>query len=81
MPIADMHTKRRHVGVISAYRKLYAIGGHDGVEHLNSVEVYCSMCIKLMNNFLFRRKKIFSCILIKSFFCNIIQIFFNDDTF
>lgn len=39
MAVAEMHTKRRHVGVIAAHGKLYAIGGHDGVEHLNSVEV------------------------------------------
>lgn len=39
MAVADMHTKRRHVGVIAAHGKLYAIGGHDGGEHLNSVEV------------------------------------------
>lgn len=37
--VAEMNTKRRHVGVVSAFGKLYAIGGHDGVEHLGSVEV------------------------------------------
>lgn len=39
-PVTDMSTKRRHVGVVSANRKLYAVGGHDGNEHLHSAEMF-----------------------------------------
>ncbi|XP_067943792.1 kelch-like protein 8 isoform X2 [Watersipora subatra] len=38
--IAEMSTRRRHVGVVCSNGKLYAIGGHDGEEHLNSCEVF-----------------------------------------
>ncbi|GMT09067.1 hypothetical protein PFISCL1PPCAC_364, partial [Pristionchus fissidentatus] len=38
--IAEMTTQRRHVGVVSAHGKLYAIGGHDGASHLQSAECY-----------------------------------------
>ncbi|CAD6189694.1 unnamed protein product [Caenorhabditis auriculariae] len=38
--IPDMTTKRRHVGLVSALGRLYAIGGHSGVTHLDSAEVY-----------------------------------------
>jgi hypothetical protein len=31
-------TNFRHVGVICAGPQIYAIGGHDGTEHLSSVE-------------------------------------------
>ncbi|XP_036363984.1 kelch-like protein 8 [Octopus sinensis] len=39
-PIAEMNTRRRHVGVCAASGRLYAIGGHDGFTHLNSGEVF-----------------------------------------
>ncbi|ESO98129.1 hypothetical protein LOTGIDRAFT_143089 [Lottia gigantea] len=39
-PVAEMNTRRRHVGVCSANGLLYAVGGHDGNEHLNSGEVF-----------------------------------------
>lgn len=38
--VAEMNTRRRHVGVCSANGLLYAVGGHDGNEHLNSGEVF-----------------------------------------
>lgn len=38
--IAEMSTKRRHVGVCSINGKVYAAGGHDGKRHLKSVEMY-----------------------------------------
>ncbi|XP_046325782.1 kelch-like protein 8 isoform X2 [Haliotis rufescens] len=38
--VAEMHTRRRHVGVCAANGVLYAVGGHDGNEHLNSGEVF-----------------------------------------
>ncbi|CAL1545214.1 unnamed protein product [Lymnaea stagnalis] len=39
-PVADMTTRRRHVGVCSYNGFLYAVGGHDGVDHLRSGEVF-----------------------------------------
>lgn len=38
--VAEMNTRRRHVGVCSTGGMLYAVGGHDGNEHLNSGEVF-----------------------------------------
>ncbi|KAE9413466.1 hypothetical protein Angca_002778 [Angiostrongylus cantonensis] len=38
--ICEMTQQRRHVGVVSAQGKLFAIGGHDGVQHLASAEVF-----------------------------------------
>ncbi|XP_014662672.1 PREDICTED: kelch-like protein 8 [Priapulus caudatus] len=38
--VTDMSTRRRHVGVVAAGGKLYAIGGHDGKQHLSSGEVF-----------------------------------------
>jgi len=38
--IAPLHTARRGCGVTSFNGKIYAIGGHDGVHALCSVEVY-----------------------------------------
>ncbi|VDP15474.1 unnamed protein product, partial [Onchocerca flexuosa] len=38
--ISDMNIRRRHVGVVSAQGKLYAIGGHDGTNHLSSAECF-----------------------------------------
>ncbi|XP_041358359.1 kelch-like protein 8 [Gigantopelta aegis] len=38
--VAQMHTRRRHVGVCSVNGLLYAVGGHDGTEHLSSGEVF-----------------------------------------
>ncbi|GMR58609.1 hypothetical protein PMAYCL1PPCAC_28804 [Pristionchus mayeri] len=38
--IAEMTTQRRHVGVVSTQGKLYAIGGHDGANHLATAECY-----------------------------------------
>lgn len=35
-----LKSRRRHVGVASLGGKLYAVGGHDGNQHLNSVECY-----------------------------------------
>ncbi|XP_072039998.1 LOW QUALITY PROTEIN: uncharacterized protein [Amphiura filiformis] len=40
--ILEMSTKRRHVGVMAIKNKVYAIGGHDGKEHLNTMEVFDS---------------------------------------
>ncbi|XP_071071723.1 kelch-like protein 8 isoform X3 [Dasypus novemcinctus] len=36
----EMNSRRRHVGVISVEGKVYAVGGHDGNEHLGSMEVF-----------------------------------------
>ena len=36
----ELRSRRRHVGVASLGGKLYAVGGHDGNQHLNSVECY-----------------------------------------
>jgi kelch-like protein 8 len=38
--VAEMSTRRRHVGVVTVSGKLYAVGGHDGQEHLKSGEVF-----------------------------------------
>ncbi|CAF0724285.1 unnamed protein product [Rotaria sordida] len=38
--IAEMTTRRRHVGVCAVNGRVYAIGGHDGNVHLNSAEVF-----------------------------------------
>lgn len=37
---AEMISCRRHVGVSCLNGKLYAVGGHDGTQHLNTVECY-----------------------------------------
>ncbi|XP_061408474.1 kelch-like protein 8 [Lethenteron reissneri] len=37
---AEMNSRRRHVGVISVGGKVYAVGGHDGNEHLTSMEMF-----------------------------------------
>lgn len=36
----DLKSRRRHVGVVCLGNKIYAVGGHDGTQHLNSVECY-----------------------------------------
>ncbi|XP_029455481.1 kelch-like protein 8 isoform X1 [Rhinatrema bivittatum] len=36
----EMNSRRRHVGVISVGGAVYAVGGHDGNEHLGSMEVF-----------------------------------------
>lgn len=36
----ELRSRRRHVGVASLGNRLYAVGGHDGNQHLNSVECY-----------------------------------------
>ena len=36
----ELRSRRRHVGVACLGEKLYAVGGHDGNQHLNSVECY-----------------------------------------
>lgn len=38
--ICEMTLQRRHVGVVSAQGKLFAIGGHDGMHHLASAEMF-----------------------------------------
>ncbi|CAJ0582690.1 unnamed protein product, partial [Mesorhabditis spiculigera] len=38
--VPEMKSQRRHVGVVSAQGKLYAIGGHDGEDHLNTAECF-----------------------------------------
>ncbi|TKR87121.1 hypothetical protein L596_011577 [Steinernema carpocapsae] len=38
--ISNMNIRRRHVGVVSAEGKLYAIGGHNGTNHLDSAECF-----------------------------------------
>ncbi len=36
----ELKSRRRHVGVACLVNKIYAVGGHDGNQHLNSVECY-----------------------------------------
>ncbi|TRZ03805.1 hypothetical protein DNTS_027797 [Danionella cerebrum] len=36
----EMNSRRRHVGVISVEGKVFAVGGHDGNEHLGSTEMF-----------------------------------------
>ena len=36
----ELKSRRRHVGVVCLGNKIYAVGGHDGNQHLNSVECY-----------------------------------------
>lgn len=36
----ELCSRRRHVGVAYLGGRLYAVGGHDGRQHLNSVECY-----------------------------------------
>ncbi|XP_053196111.1 kelch-like protein 8 [Scomber japonicus] len=36
----EMNSRRRHVGVISVGGKVYAVGGHDGNEHLGNMEMF-----------------------------------------
>jgi hypothetical protein len=36
----ELKSRRRHVGVVCLGNKIYAVGGHDGTQHLNSVECY-----------------------------------------
>lgn len=36
----ELKSRRRHVGVACLGNKIYAVGGHDGIQHLNSVECY-----------------------------------------
>ncbi|XP_017347784.1 kelch-like protein 8 [Ictalurus punctatus] len=36
----EMNSRRRHVGVISVEGKVYAVGGHDGSEHLGNMEMF-----------------------------------------
>ena len=36
----ELRSRRRHVGVACVDGRLYAVGGHDGNQHLNSVECY-----------------------------------------
>ena len=36
----ELCSRRRHVGVAYLDGRLYAVGGHDGNQHLNSVECY-----------------------------------------
>ncbi|XP_064638007.1 kelch-like protein 8 isoform X2 [Lineus longissimus] len=38
--VAEMSTRRRHVGVVSVNGLLYAIGGHNGSNHLSCGEVF-----------------------------------------
>ncbi|RMX57129.1 hypothetical protein pdam_00008254, partial [Pocillopora damicornis] len=38
--VAEVSTPRRHVAVASVAGKVYAIGGHDGSQHLNTVECF-----------------------------------------
>ncbi|CAJ0951774.1 unnamed protein product [Ranitomeya imitator] len=44
----EMNSRRRHVGVISVGGKVYAVGGHDGNEHLSSMEVFDPLTNKWM---------------------------------
>lgn len=39
-PVAELNSRRRHVGVAALDRHIYAVGGHDGEQHLNTVECY-----------------------------------------
>ena len=36
----ELKSRRRHVGVACLGNKIFAVGGHDGTQHLNSVECY-----------------------------------------
>ncbi|CAJ0939577.1 unnamed protein product, partial [Mesorhabditis belari] len=40
LAVPEMRSRRRHVGVVSALGKLFAIGGHDGEKHLDSAESF-----------------------------------------
>lgn len=40
LQLADMSTKRRHVGCISVNGKILAVGGYNGQEHLSSAEIF-----------------------------------------
>ncbi|XP_053260109.1 kelch-like protein 8 isoform X2 [Podarcis raffonei] len=44
----EMNSRRRHVGVISVGGKVYAVGGHDGNEHLGSMEMFDPLTNKWM---------------------------------
>uniref|UniRef100_A0A4W3H919 Kelch-like family member 8 n=1 Tax=Callorhinchus milii TaxID=7868 RepID=A0A4W3H919_CALMI len=44
----EMNSRRRHVGVISVDGKVYAVGGHDGNEHLGSIEMFDPLTNKWM---------------------------------
>ncbi|KAM4808568.1 kelch-like protein 8 [Rhinophrynus dorsalis] len=44
----EMNSRRRHVGVISVGGKVYAVGGHDGNEHLGSMELFDPLTNKWM---------------------------------
>ena len=44
----ETNSRRRHVGVISVEGKVYAVGGHDGNEHLGSMEMFDCLTIKWM---------------------------------
>ncbi|XP_025743277.1 kelch-like protein 8 isoform X4 [Callorhinus ursinus] len=44
----EMNSRRRHVGVISVEGKVYAVGGHDGNEHLGSMEMFDPLTNKWM---------------------------------
>nr|XP_006115392.1 kelch-like protein 8 isoform X2 [Pelodiscus sinensis] len=44
----EMNSRRRHVGVISVEGKIYAVGGHDGNEHLGSMEMFDPVTNKWM---------------------------------
>ncbi|XP_075462123.1 kelch-like protein 8 isoform X1 [Ascaphus truei] len=44
----EMNSRRRHVGVISVGGKVFAVGGHDGNEHLGSMELFDPLTNKWM---------------------------------
>ncbi|KAG7266659.1 hypothetical protein CRUP_028376, partial [Coryphaenoides rupestris] len=44
----EMNSRRRHVGVISVGGKVYAVGGHDGSEHLGDMEMFDPLTNKWM---------------------------------
>ncbi|XP_049741738.1 kelch-like protein 8 isoform X2 [Elephas maximus indicus] len=44
----EMNSRRRHVGVIAVEDKVYAVGGHDGNEHLGSMEMFDPLTNKWM---------------------------------
>ncbi|XP_060927033.1 kelch-like protein 8 isoform X2 [Limanda limanda] len=44
----EMNSRRRHVGVISVGGKVYAVGGHDGNEHLGDMEMFDPLTNKWM---------------------------------
>ncbi|XP_031173609.1 kelch-like protein 8 isoform X1 [Sander lucioperca] len=44
----EMNSRRRHVGVISVEGKVYAVGGHDGNEHLGNMEMFDPLTNKWM---------------------------------